>query len=400
MKGCFSVAVSLSLLVGGFGASSMKTAGVSFGPHGCVKLNLSPAGTCVITTDCAELDTTNTEFAFNCVQRKSIVRHSFGVGGFEEDEEFDTNVKCDSCAAASAEVALPPVVKMREELKKTQTVAEPEKEAVTAAPAPASAVAPAAKEVTKKESPPKEKKQKKEEKALASQILSKLLPFPDSKPDAVKYGPNGCVSTHKNKDGHCMITTDCKESDMSDYEYGLVCVDKVGSPVKHLFGKDSFDAKENFDTLLKCEKCLGLEDIPDAVTLAGEVATMAKDISSLNSVLKNISLNVKMLDEKVFPSAPAPAPAAAGGAPVAAAVDPPAAAKSKKVKTKAKKAKAEGKALLSHHRHHHRHLRHHHRLPSDDDDDIDRVDDGDDDPDGRGHSDRYYDDRDYDDEYD
>merc|ERR1719201_3146253 len=131
--------------------------------------------------------------------------------------------------------------------------------------------------------------------------------------DTVRYGPNDCVSTYKSKEGRCIMQTDCKKADIANYEFGLVCVDKTGSPVRHLFGKDSFDAEETFDTLIKCDQCLGLEDVPDTVALAGEVATMGKDSGQLKAVMRNISINVQMLNEEVFPkkaAAPAPGPAA------------------------------------------------------------------------------------------
>merc|ERR1719460_1678357 len=97
--------------------------------------------------------------------------------------------------------------------------------------------------------------------------------------EVVKYGPASCVSVWRSEAGHCIMSTKCNKEDIANYEFGLVCVDKAGSPVKHLFGKDSFDPKETFDTLIKCDKCLGLEDIPDTVALAGEVASMAKEVN-------------------------------------------------------------------------------------------------------------------------
>jgi len=63
----------------------------------------------VITTECEGVDASQTEYAFNCVG-KNVVRHSFGFGGFEDNEEFDTDVKCDYCNAA---VTAPPVMSKR-----------------------------------------------------------------------------------------------------------------------------------------------------------------------------------------------------------------------------------------------------------------------------------------------
>jgi len=179
-------------------------------------------------------------------------------------------------------------------------------------------------------------------------------------PEVVRYGPDGCVSTWKSADDHCIMATSCKKADISQYEFGLVCVDKVGSPVRHLFGKDSFDKEETFDTLIRCDKCLGLEDIPDAVALNGEVVTMSKDIANLKAVMKNISINVQMLNEEVFkpPAAgPAPAPAAAAPAPAKAAL----VHHSVEVRTA-----AAGNLRHSHKKHHQRH--------DDDDEDEDEED--------------------------
>lgn len=386
MKSCFAVGVTLCIscvLVTGASVKRTAVAGVNFGPGGCVAITRSPAGTCVINTDCEGSDISQTEFAFDCVG-KGIVRHSFGLGGFEASEEFDTDVKCNHCRAASPSKAKPVTL---------QAVPVPEKDAketkdATEDKTEETADAEEAKEAEKEEAEKVIKKTEKEEaeKKIPVQKESKApgdgtkpkeqkadtgFAFPwSSKPDepvkGVRYGPKGCVSVSRNTQGHCVMETRCKGVDMDNYEYGVVCVDQVGSPVKHLFGKDSFDPEENFDTLIKCKKCLGLEDIPDAVTLAGEVATMAKDIHSINDVMKNISINVNMLNERVFPQGPAPAPAAAS----------PASAAEEEAEAPAKKV-AVAKSLLSHHKkkHHLRHhghhkKKHHHRHHDDDDEDT------------------------------
>jgi len=275
--------------------------GETFGPQGCVMLTRSAAGSCVITADCEGADLSHTEFAFDCAAAGEVVRHSFGQGGFEPDEEFDTNVKCDRCMPASAAKVHKPAHKAH-----VKFVAKPE--------VPAAAVVLSAKHRQSAEFSSEAK-------------TKKFWPFTAAAkkaPETTKYGPNGCVSTWRSEEGHCIVKTDCaKAKDISKYDFGLVCVDKVGAPVRHLFGKNSFDSEETFDTLIKCEKCLGLEDIPDEVALNGEVVTMSKDIANLKAVMVNISKNVAMLNDEVFPKSPAPAgpspaPAASGGAPEAA----------------------------------------------------------------------------------
>merc|ERR1719371_85299 len=87
-----------------------------------------------------------------------------------------------------------------------------------------------------------------------------------AKAEVDEYGPDNCVSVYRSDEGHCIMRTDCQKETIVNYEFGLVCVNKQGfgqsSPVKHLFGKNSFDPEETFDTLIKCDQCLGLEDIP------------------------------------------------------------------------------------------------------------------------------------------
>lgn len=348
-------------------ATSLKSVGVSFGPKNCVRLTRSHAGSCVISTNCEGVDTSNTEFAFDCIGQNGkgdVVRHSFGVGGFEAAEEFDSEVKCGRCATVSHENEFPikaPVV------RKVEAVLKPVAQPVQKAAAAVAQAVPAPKPEPKHEEVvPGAVSLKSKTNAAAWPFSSGEKPKGDSK--AVKYGPNGCVSTWRSAEGHCIMQTKCNKDDMESYEFGLVCVNK-GSPVKHLFGKDSFDPKETFDTLIKCEKCLGLEDIPDTVAIAGEVASMAKDVKNIEEVMKNISINVNMLNKAVFPSAgPAPGPASAAPAPAAAA----------------KPAKFLVHEAKSHHRHHHRgNLRHsqkrHHRHHRREEDDDDRDDDDDND---------------------
>lgn len=74
----------------------------------------SRAGTCEIRTDCpsprVEPDHTaskrkreenikHLEFSFFCVHHGKLTKHSYGYGGFQARERFDTAVVCDSCHA-------------------------------------------------------------------------------------------------------------------------------------------------------------------------------------------------------------------------------------------------------------------------------------------------------------
>merc|ERR1740130_1863305 len=45
----------------------------------------------------------------------------------------------------------------------------------------------------------------------------------DTSSDVVKYGPNKCVSVYRNKEGHCVMATECKQADIASYSFGLLC---------------------------------------------------------------------------------------------------------------------------------------------------------------------------------
>jgi len=252
MKVCIARAIALSVLLHGAAAAAVamnSNRAVAFGPQNCVSLTRSDAGSCVLATDCGAADLSKTEFAFDCVGRDGIVRHSFGNGGFDSNEEFDTEVKCDRCDKISAEDVMATNV---------------EKPAAEAAPVPPKPVQRATLKVEVPQAMPasvvfKAKSRQTVKTEAKAEKKAKVWPFSDKewkqitggsekKDEAARYGPDGCVSTWKSPENHCIMQTKCKDVDISKYEFGLVCVDKVGSPVRHLFGKDSFDEEETFES--------------------------------------------------------------------------------------------------------------------------------------------------------
>merc|ERR1719331_2737516 len=80
-------------------------------------------------------------------------------------------------------------------------------------------------------------------------------------PTVARFGPGSCVSTWRSSEGHCIMRTDCQNVDISQFDFGLICVDADGKRMKHSFGRDSFDASETFDTLAGCSQCLGSDDV-------------------------------------------------------------------------------------------------------------------------------------------
>mmetsp|Transcript_29537 Transcript_29537/g.68121 ORF Transcript_29537/g.68121 Transcript_29537/m.68121 type:complete len:421 (-) Transcript_29537:87-1349(-) len=306
---------SFSLSAGGLrnaiAACAVICAGAtSFGPNDCVSLTRSRASTCVLRTQCQGLDLSNFEFAFDCDTGADVIEtHSFGLGGFDAVEEFDTEVKCRQClqpstgsSAASTEQS--PEVASQEQAVAVEAAAQQARSEngdeikTQYHPALPSMVATARRQAMNQGS----------SKNLSGDSLfdSGLKAMGT----AVQYGPNGCVSTYKSSAGHCIMETSCQEEDIQNYEFGLVCVDDVGIPTKHLFGKGSFDPVETFDTLIVCEQCLGLEDIPDEVALNGQVAMLSKQVEELEKQMENVTQDVAMLNKKALGGNIAPAPAA------------------------------------------------------------------------------------------
>lgn len=104
------------------------------------------------------------------------------------------------------------------------------------------------------------------------------------------------------------MRTECQDVDTEDFNFGLVCVDNVGRPVRHLFGTNSFENEETFDTLITCDQCLGLTHIPDDVMLNNEVLGLSREVKELGGMMKIITGTISKLNQEVSskPSAAAP----------------------------------------------------------------------------------------------
>merc|ERR1719238_1113896 len=100
---CNAMGGALLLLFIGLGADAQFT----LGPQNCASVTKSAAGSCTISLKCGAFDLSTTEFAFDCVVGATAARHSFGFGGFDPTEVFDTEVKCDRCMR-SMQAAAPP----------------------------------------------------------------------------------------------------------------------------------------------------------------------------------------------------------------------------------------------------------------------------------------------------
>jgi len=230
------------------------------------------------------VDTSKFEFTFDCeTSPGERLRHSFGVGGFDEQEEFDTSIKCSKCIE-------PQPVSAHQEATKPSPVHV--KASVSASPASTT--------------------ERMDSRGVVEEETPMHVHFLSSKTEektkeaTVKYGPDDCVSTWRDeKSGHCIVKTDCTGKDTTEYMFGLICEDDNGK-TRHLFGKDSFDAKETFDTLIPCKKCLALDNVTKATELEAENAELAKEVEALatevgtvKKTYEGIQSDVKKLNEAV-----------------------------------------------------------------------------------------------------
>jgi len=122
---------------------------------------------------------------------------------------------------------------------------------------------------------------------------------------AAFYGPGGCVATFRSPDGTCVMQTRCAEQKTDDYEYGLTCVDDKGVSTRHLFGAGSFNAVETFDTLIKCDLCLGV----DTGKATPEVKELADDVFALQNEMKVLKDDVGLIKDKLEAEETTAAPA-------------------------------------------------------------------------------------------
>jgi len=260
-----------------------------FGPHNCVSLSKSATGSCVLQTDCVGIDTSKFEFTFDCeTSPGERLRHSFGVGGFDEQEEFDTSIKCSKCIEPQQAVSA------HEEKVKPSPVPVHMKAGVSTSQAPST------------------ESERMDSRGVVEEQTPMHVHFLSSKTEqtkeeaAVKYGPGDCVSTWRDeKSGHCIVKTDCAGKDTTEYMFGLICEEgewegkTVDGKIRHLFGKDSFDSKETFDTLIPCKKCLALDNVTKATELEAENAELAKEVQALATEVGTVKKTYEGLQSDV-----------------------------------------------------------------------------------------------------
>merc|ERR1719217_1688807 len=241
---------------------------VTFGPDDCVSLSRSTGGTCVLATNCEGKDTSAVEFSFICSDATGMeVKHTFGTGGFLDKETYDTEVECEEY--------------LKDPARKADV--EQTRKAESSEPAAASTEAEDTESVVSTA----------DSRALLTKFAKSKPEEPAGVPPATAsfYGPGGCVAVYKDgKAGSCWMQTRCQGQNISDYDFGMNCADADGQITKHMFGKNSFDPEETFNTLVTCEQCLALDQEPakSMSDLAITVLSLEKQLDAIKSDVKGI----------------------------------------------------------------------------------------------------------------
>lgn len=257
----------------------------TFGPNSCVSVSRSNKGSCVISTNCGDNNISALEFAFVCYNPGTSVPHalhSFGIGGFEGSEVFDSGVRCQRCSTVQNAFAGFDQTSMN--LARTL---------------PLGHTAPSGDLGTLKEMKPME---------------------------AAFYGPKACISTFRSPAGTCIVQTRCQNADLSIYDVGITCLDKSGDYTRYLFGKGNFEKEETFDTRIECEVCLGVGAESGEQQIHGVLPKqLVEDVNTLKDEVLALKLEVRALQNgagnphpgTMKVEAPSPAPlVAAKKAPV------------------------------------------------------------------------------------
>jgi len=227
----------------------------TFGPNSCASVARSAKGSCVITTQCGSANISSLEFAFVCYNPGTSVPHalhSFGIGGFEANEVFDSGVRCQRCSTVQNAFAGFDQTSMN-----------------LARSLPLGHTAPSGDLGTLREMTPQE---------------------------AAFYGPKACISTFRSPAGTCIVQTRCGTTDISIYDVGITCLDKSGDYTRYLFGKGNFEKEETFDTRIECEVCLGVGAESGDQQIHGVLPKqLVEDVNTLKDEVLALKLEVRAL---------------------------------------------------------------------------------------------------------
>jgi hypothetical protein len=255
----------------------------TFGPNSCVSVSRSNKGSCTISTNCGDNNISALEFAFVCYNPGTSVPHalhSFGIGGFEANEVFDSGVRCQRCSTVQNAFAGFDQTSMN-----------------LARSLPLGHTAPNGDLGTLKEMKPQE---------------------------AAFYGPKACISTFRSPAGTCIVQTRCQNADISIYDVGITCLDKSGDYTRYLFGKGNFEKEETFDTRIECEVCLGVGAETGEQQIHGVLPKqLVEDVNTLKDEVLALKLEVRALQNGAGSTHPGTMKVEAPSPPLAAAKTAP-----------------------------------------------------------------------------
>lgn len=276
------LAVALAAIV--CTAHALHAAGsAGFGPANCVSVSRSGTGSCVLHTKCVGQDLSSFDMSFDCVAQSGRQTHSLGIGSFDLEEDYDTDLKCDECLPPSTGKPL---------VKHSRTAA-----------GMSLAVVSETREVGKLRGRHRGKGDEPAQEDEPAKEDEESPKDEEPAPEAEWYGPDQCVGVWRDdKSGSCVMQTDCeKDVQLNVYEFGLVCVDQDftgNSMTRHIFGMGSFGHKETFDTLIKCDKCLALDEYMNHDKAINTLTTLVK---GMKDDLQGVSSEVQRLNAHVFP---------------------------------------------------------------------------------------------------
>jgi len=298
-----------------------------WGPQNCAELFRSEVGTCVIRTNCNGVDIDNFEFAFDCESSGEIQRHSFGIGGFDDEDDFDTAVNCTECLPVGASptkkfhhahhevsvekvssapaVHMPPIHQevpmVGAKLSSTRT----SHKVVPKSHTHHEVVVVGVKLSSAGQAELKAKASRKAHAETKAEASSNNEHIESPPKNVTKYGPGDCISTWRDsKTGTCIVQTSCAKENTDDHMFGLICKKGEGnsSLTRHLFGRDTFAAEETFDTLITCDECLSTgyvkEDEEKPVWVL--VKDLAGAVGQVKDGMKALKADVTELNAHVF----------------------------------------------------------------------------------------------------
>jgi len=269
-----------------------------------VNVERSQNGTCVIQTHCSRAAYLETvEFAFLCLLADGEVeKHTYGKGGFDFEEEFDSSVSCMRCLPPTAQLRLRAQSSPSPKVKVPGSRTKDHKKNVTATKRKKgelpvdlrSSDLPKGRNVSQRQGFLKD---------LVTNHSKSQTYIAGVSNVSSSFGPGNCIKTYVSPHDTCVMKTECKglEGSLQEYTYGITCVEQDGTSKRHLFGQNSFYPEETFDTLINCTLCLGLDTSKfERSILRAAVSELRTKLDSFKKDVANVTVDVKKLDKVVF----------------------------------------------------------------------------------------------------